>query len=147
MSSWSTLVKKLNSLPRAKNLSSMDVKSLPKMSDDLLEEVQPGCEFAEELADEFTDVPELRGELYFTVQVGQDVVVYNGIEDSEQTNDRRPWVGRAIAIYPEDHQFDIQWMRRVGRTNRYMLMYNGEEPYVDRVDEDSVMFTNMRVSN
>ena len=38
----------------------------------------------------------------------------------------------------------VQLVDKVGRSNRYVLMFNGAEPYVDRVDESSVMFTDMR---
>ena len=35
-------------------------------------------------------------------------------------------------------------MNRIGRSNRYELAFNDGIPYIDRLEEETVMFSNMR---
>ena len=135
VTSWSQLDRELRRLPQ-------DSYKFPplKMSD--LPTWQTETHFAENEYDfqeeDHLEVPQLRGETYFSVQEGQDVTIYT--EDKSS----RPWIGRVIKIYSDKREFDVQWLTRVGKSNRYLLAELDGSPHIDRLEEDTVMFTEMR---
>ena len=113
----------------------MNVLGLPKFTVDENESrASDGFDFLEE----DSEVPELVGELHFSVRVGQDLVIYT------ESRVDRPWIGRVTRIFPERRQFEIHWMSRVGKSDRYLLLYNNDQPSLDILDEDMVMFSDMR---
>ena len=112
----------------------MNMFELPKFT---VEAVGGACEDEFDFVDD-TDVPELTGDRYFSVRVGQDLVIYT------ESKEDRPWVGRVSQIFPVQRQFEIHWMCRVGKSDRFVLLYNNDQPSRDILDEDMVMFSDMR---
>ena len=111
----------------------MNISDLPKPSQETL-----SANSENDIQEDRLDVPELQGERYFSVKEGQDVTIYT----EERTS--RPWIGRIARVFPEKREFDIQWLSRVGKSNKYVLANIDGAPHIDRLEEDTVMFSEMR---
>ena len=132
MASWVRLVDQLKNLPKeAESFPRLNLSDLPKFSEET-HSVESVFEFEQE-----DDAPELRGQAYFSVKTGEDLTIYT-------QNEERPLIGRVVKVYPESKEFDIHWLARVGKSNRFLLEFLDNEARIDRLEEDTVMFSNMR---
>lgn len=134
--SWQNLRTWLEKLPRQKkNLPPMKILDLPKQED-----VVP---LVPDHLMEQEDVSELTGDRYPKVvedadfgreedKLGMDVVVYTDMIES------RPWVGRIIESL-DRNRFKIHWYDRKRGKTFYALTEETGEPFIDEVDNESVM--------
>ena len=139
--SWLRLKENLEKLPRMKkNLPTMKISSLPRLSVEDEQELPDEYSFLEE---EGQEGPEIEGDIYEEglfnsfAEVGLDVVVYT------KTKAERPWVGRIHTIL-ENQKFVCQWYRRHGKSSKFHAMTNPDgTPYVSELEFGNVMMWNI----
>ena len=136
--SWEKLRTWLENLPKQKkNLPTMKILDLPKQ--------KPVVPLVPDHLMEEEDVSELTGDRYPEVvedaefdrekdKVGMDVVVYCDVAAMES----RPWVGRIIESL-DRNRFKIHWYDRKRGKTFYALTEETGEPFIDEVDNESVM--------